>query len=141
MAPVRRFGPGWHARPLLGCTRDEIAAEAAALGLVWVEDPSNQDTRLDRNYLRQIVLPALVSRWPRALGGIRERIGTGHGERERSDVVMVDFRRARPQPDDVRSIRYDSYANLVARGVIPGAPRVSEPNPFPGMRFVPDPRS
>jgi tRNA(Ile)-lysidine synthase len=66
MAPVRRFGPGWHARPLLGCTRDELAAEAATTGLDWVEDPSNVDVRLDRNYLRHSVLPALRSRWPAA---------------------------------------------------------------------------
>jgi len=37
------------------------------------------------------------------------------------------------------SIYYDSRANLIARGVIPSAPR-AEPNPFPGFRFTPDPR-
>lgn len=35
-------------------------------------------------------------------------------------------------------IYYDSYRNLVARGVIPGRlPAPHHPNPFPG--FVPDP--
>ena len=66
MAPLRRFGPGWHARPLLGFTRAELAAEAAATGLTWVDDPSNDDQRLDRNYLRHSVLPALRTRWPAA---------------------------------------------------------------------------
>ena len=31
------------------------------------------------------------------------------------------------------------YRNLVARGVIPDAPRIARPSPFPGQ-FVPDPR-
>ena len=66
MAPVRRFGSGWHARPLLGFTRSELAAEAAATRLAWVDDPSNDDLRLDRNYLRHSVLPALRTRWPAA---------------------------------------------------------------------------
>jgi hypothetical protein len=38
------------------------------------------------------------------------------------------------------SIWYDSRANLIARGIIPGRP-YAEPTPFPGFRFVPDPRS
>ena len=66
MAPVRRFGSGWHARPLLGFNRAELATEAAAMGLSWVDDPSNDDRRIDRNYLRHAVLPALRTRWPAA---------------------------------------------------------------------------
>ena len=36
-----------------------------------MEDPSNRDTALDRNFLRQQVLPLLASRWP----GYRETVG------------------------------------------------------------------
>jgi tRNA(Ile)-lysidine synthase len=57
-------GDAWHARPLLGFTRDELADWAAAQGLRWLEDPSNQDLRFDRNYLRLAVLPLLRQRWP-----------------------------------------------------------------------------
>ncbi|PXX98196.1 tRNA lysidine(34) synthetase TilS [Halomonas sp. LBP4] len=53
-------------RPLLGRPRAELEAEAARLGLAWVEDPSNADTTLDRNFLRRTVMPLLESRWPRA---------------------------------------------------------------------------
>lgn len=66
MLPVRRFGAGWHARPLLGLTRAELAAEAGGAGLEWHEDPSNRDLRYDRNYLRHAVLPAIRARWPSA---------------------------------------------------------------------------
>ncbi|MDH1253641.1 UNVERIFIED_CONTAM: hypothetical protein NO986_04870 [Comamonas sp. A-3] len=71
-------------------------------------------------------------------------LGTGHGAVERSQVTQVDFEADTDQPRQMVRIRYDSYANLVARGVIreprprPSQPRA--PNPFPGDNgFVPDP--
>jgi tRNA(Ile)-lysidine synthase len=66
MAPVARFGHGWHARPLLAFTRSELHEWAVQRGLTWLEDPSNADRRFDRNYLRHDVLPALRARWPAA---------------------------------------------------------------------------
>ncbi len=71
----------------------------------------------------------------------QEKIGTGHGERERSDVVYTQFRRATNYPNETIAIHYDTRANLVARGIIPGTVPVSAPDPFPAGRFVPDPRS
>ncbi|BBB64101.1 hypothetical protein UNDKW_5828 [Undibacterium sp. KW1] len=65
------------------------------------------------------------------------RIGTGHGERIDSSVRNTDFRRASQQPDEIISIQYDTYAHLVARGIIPRG-RHQDANPFPGG-FVPDP--
>ena len=71
-------------------------------------------------------------------------IGTGHGAVERSQVTQVDFEADTDQPRQMVRIRYDSYANLVARGVIreprPRPPQPRAPNPFPGDNgFVPDP--
>jgi len=69
-----------------------------------------------------------------------EKLGTGHGEREASHVEYTEFRRATEQPAEVIAIYYESYRNLVARGVIPTKhARDPHPNPFPGG-FVPDPR-
>jgi len=72
-----------------------------------------------------------------------ESLGTGHGAREASHVSWTQFARANSQPNEVVSVWYDSYNNLVARGVIPQPPpprRFVEPQAFPGG-FVPDPRS
>ena len=69
-----------------------------------------------------------------------EKLGTGHGEREASEVTWTDFRRASEAPSELISIYYDSRANLIARGIIPGRSQAA-PNPFPGFRFTPDPRS
>ena len=70
-----------------------------------------------------------------------EKLGTGHGEREVSQVSYTDFQRASERPAEMIAIYYDSYRNLVARGIIPQSSRLV-PNPFPGGgQFVPDPRS
>jgi len=74
------------------------------------------------------------------------RLGTGHGRQETSHAEYVAFERATSTPAEVVTLYYDSYRNLVARGVIrepaPIAPCAIPcspwPRPFPG--FVPDPR-
>jgi len=53
-------------RPLLPVSRASLRAFARRQGVPWWEDPSNEDERFDRNYLRQEVLPALTARWPAA---------------------------------------------------------------------------
>jgi len=68
-----------------------------------------------------------------------EKLGTGHGTREWSAVRYTDFRRATSHPAETITIHYDSYRNLVARGVIRRAPPAGGPDPFPGGRFAPDP--
>ncbi len=52
-------------RPLLAVPRESIAAYARANGLAWVEDESNADQSLTRNYLRHRVGPLLAARFPR----------------------------------------------------------------------------
>ncbi len=66
MRPWRTFAAGWMWRPLLDTSRAALLAHARAQSLVWIEDPSNVDTTLDRNFLRHRVLPILRERWPGA---------------------------------------------------------------------------
>lgn len=66
MRSWQRFGSGWLWRPLLETPRAALAAYAKQHGLSWIEDPSNTDTTLDRNFLRHRVLPLLRERWPHA---------------------------------------------------------------------------
>ncbi len=58
------FGSGWRGRPLLGVERARLRAYAEAEGLHWVEDESNFDTGVARNYLRHEIVPRLRERWP-----------------------------------------------------------------------------
>jgi len=64
MPSVAAFGAGRLARPLLETGQGEILAYAHAQRLRWVEDPSNADTRYDRNLLRRELLPLVRRRWP-----------------------------------------------------------------------------
>ena len=67
-----------------------------------------------------------------------EKLGTGHGEREYSPTTQTTFERASSQPNEIVQVRYDSYANLLASGVIQRArPAPRQPDAFPS--FVPDP--
>lgn len=66
MPVVRPFAAGRLGRPLLEFPRSELEhyAKQRAFEQDFVEDPSNMDTRFDRNYLRHEVMPALQERWP-----------------------------------------------------------------------------
>ena len=68
------------------------------------------------------------------------QMGTGHGRQEYSPATHVTFERASVSPAEVITLYYDSYAKLVARGIIRDPVQVAplqRPRPFPG--FVPDP--
>ncbi|MBN1239047.1 MAG: tRNA lysidine(34) synthetase TilS [Gammaproteobacteria bacterium] len=70
--PFAPLGRGAVARPLLDFDRAEIRAEGERSKLDWLEDPSNRDVDLDRNYLRECVVPLLRRRWSAAArSGVR----------------------------------------------------------------------
>jgi hypothetical protein len=67
-----------------------------------------------------------------------KKLGTGHGEREYSPTSQTAFERASSTPAELVQVRYDSYANLLASGVIARPrPLPRQPDAFPS--FVPDP--
>jgi len=72
---------------------------------------------------------------------VTSKLGTGYGRGETSLAQRVRFERASDAPAETIAIQYDRRENLVAMGVL-AAPRYSQraPDPFPAMRFVPEPR-
>ena len=72
MPVMQIFGSGIHCRPLLNFSRDAIKQYAITNNLQWIEDPSNKDTSLDRNFLRQEVVPLLQKRWPQVNASIKQ---------------------------------------------------------------------
>ena len=86
------FGCGFHARPLLGFSREQLHGYASAEELSWIDDTSNRDTRYDRNFLRQEVLPALVRRWP-AMARTLSRSASHCAEAQRliDEMAMADL--------------------------------------------------
>ena len=69
------FAAGWLARPLIDVSRVALQAYAEQHEVRWIDDPSNDDLRFDRNYLRHAVLPSLERRWP----GVVERLARSAG--------------------------------------------------------------
>ncbi len=64
MPAIKAFAAGWHARPLLNFSREDLVSYAKEHELQWIEDDSNQDTQFTRNFLRHQVMPILTERWP-----------------------------------------------------------------------------
>ena len=100
------FGRGLLLRPLLGIALQEITAYANEHNLSWIDDPSNVDTRFDRNFLRSEIVPKLAARWPAVSNRLRrsaELVGEASellnelaeidleycGSRDRLDIVAV----------------------------------------------------
>jgi len=96
MPRSRSLGRGRLLRPLLDVTRAELEAYAREHALKWVEDPSNTDIRLARNYLRHRVVPQLTARWPQALANMTrsaEHLGEAQGLLD--ELAALDLAAAR----------------------------------------------
>lgn len=64
MAARSRLGGKTVLRPLLEVPREAILAYAREQGLEWIEDESNADEALTRNFIRRRVAPLLELRFP-----------------------------------------------------------------------------
>jgi len=63
MPELKCFGQGWHARPLLDFSRQQLKDYGIENNLQWMEDHSNHAITQDRNYLRNMAIPVLGKRW------------------------------------------------------------------------------
>lgn len=76
--------PLW--RPLLAVPRAELRALAERAGWSWLEDPSNDDLNLERNYLRGHLLPQLEQRWP----GVRAVLARTAGHQAEAAALLAE---------------------------------------------------
>ena len=105
MRPVRPFGRGLHARPLLHQSRDQLRDYAVRNSLVWIDDPSNADKRLDRNFVRHEVLPAIKDRWPSVAAPVTRTIRIFSETQELlDDVAQQDLQGCSTHKPDVLAI-------------------------------------
>lgn len=84
---IRPLGPGQVARPLLGFSHAALTAYLEQKGFRWIEDPSNQDSGPDRNFIRNEVMPLLESRWPAA----RQTLARTSGHLRSANEVLRDL--------------------------------------------------
>ncbi len=98
LAGIGEFQPlaeGHLVRPMRDVPAALIAAYAAQHELGWVQDPSNDDTAFDRNFLRHVVLPLLESRWPAAVTSLaRSTVLAGEAESLLTELAALDLAHA-----------------------------------------------
>ncbi len=100
MPDSRVLGEAELLRPLLGVQRSELQAYLEQHQLTAIEDPSNFNTSIDRNYLRQEVLPLLADRW----SGYRQTVARAAGH---ASVAQAVIEECLPQPATVFSVMGD----------------------------------
>ncbi|HEY0839281.1 MAG TPA: tRNA lysidine(34) synthetase TilS [Vulgatibacter sp.] len=134
--PQVRLGGGVVARPLLEAERSLLRGVVEDLGLVPVEDPSNQSREFVRNRLRHDVLPALEEAIPGASGRLAraarlaaedERYLEHEAERARARIARGDGCDARELVRLPEALRGRIVRRLVsdAGGRIPAADEVA----------------
>jgi tRNA(Ile)-lysidine synthase len=94
MAEHSRLGAKTLWRPLLGTSRSEILKYARDQKLGWIEDESNADEALTRNFIRRSVAPLLEQKypqWKRSLARAARHFGRMQAG---GDELRREFRRA-----------------------------------------------
>jgi tRNA(Ile)-lysidine synthase len=132
-------------RPLLAVPRASLLAYARAHALRWVEDESNADDSLTRNFLRLHVGPLLETRFPRwreSLARAARHIARaddraeralraflrGHGLRAPSEAKLADMLRQLTGRGGRTAIEHDGALLRVYRGRV----SVEAPGAWPG---------
>jgi tRNA(Ile)-lysidine synthase len=106
MPVARRLGGKTLLRPLLAVRRSEIVTYARARGLRWIEDESNRDVALTRNFIRLRVGPLLEERFPRWRESLARAARHFASTDDKARLVLREFLRA-------RGLRAPSEAKLV----------------------------
>ncbi|MCS7059472.1 MAG: tRNA lysidine(34) synthetase TilS [Meiothermus sp.] len=74
-------------RPLLEISRQTLREYLRGKGQDWLEDITNADVTLDRNFLRQEILPRLAERFPQAQAALARFAGISQVEDEALDPL------------------------------------------------------
>jgi tRNA(Ile)-lysidine synthase len=135
IAARRPCGAGTLVRPLLDVSRQTLLDYADGQRIAWIEDPSNSDSRFDRNFLRNEVLPGLRSRWP-ALGKRLTRSAELAGEAsDLLDVLAAQELAAAGRADRLNVAALKSLSPARQRNLLRFAVRSLGLPPLPASRL------
>ncbi len=135
-------------RPLLGISKNELERYLLEHGLTWREDPSNQDPKFTRNWVRLEILPRLTERFPNAM----QRLAR-YAQNARDEDEFLEYLAVVPEWTDLRleetiiqrrAIRkileqhniatdYQHIENLRLALELPQTTRISLPNNYTGL--------
>lgn len=119
---VQDFAAGRLLRPLLGVPGEAIRDYARRHELSWIDDPSNADTRFDRNFLRHEILPQLAARWPAVSARLRQSADlASEASSLLKDLADIDLAAAgnpwRLDLEVVRALRPARQRNLLRQAI------------------------
>jgi tRNA(Ile)-lysidine synthase len=138
-----RLGGKRLVRPLLGVPREDILAYARMQGLEWIEDESNADESLTRNFVRRRLGPLIETRFPRwreslaraarhfseaeldARALMREFLAS-RGLRAPSEAKLVEMLKQLTSTGARTLVEHDGVRLRVYRGKLSIAPAVAE---------------
>jgi tRNA(Ile)-lysidine synthetase-like protein len=78
-------------RPMLGIKRSHVAEYARLKGIAYVNDGTNNDTRLARNYIRTAILPLLKKINPQAVRSIASLANIAREEGSALEKMALDL--------------------------------------------------
>ncbi|HJN50442.1 MAG: tRNA lysidine(34) synthetase TilS [Pseudomonadales bacterium] len=124
MPKRRKLGAATLLRPLLHVARESLQDYAEQEGLQWIEDESNRDTRLDRNYIRHNLIPVIKERWPGyARTWTRSALLAAEGSDLNRELADLDLRklssgnRGRIDLTKLQSMSHARQRNLLCRWI------------------------
>jgi tRNA(Ile)-lysidine synthase len=92
MPICKPLGLGFHYRPLLHFTRDELQQYAEENNLVWITDESNTNTQFARNYIREEILPLMKQRWPSVTATLsRSAFNCAEAQQLLHELAEIDY--------------------------------------------------
>ena len=95
-------------RPLLDISKEELYEYAQNNKLEWVEDESNKDTNISRNFIRNILLPRIKDKWP----NVEKSILHLSSEATRSNKILKSVAKEDLQTLIVKENSYNLYKYL-----------------------------
>ncbi len=135
--PVERpVGTSRLFRPMLERTRQEIEQYAETHRVRWIQDPSNQDLSIDRNWLRHRLLPEIEGRWPEVRSVLaKQLVRDALTRKEQSKAYLSSLDKIRFAPDCLQLGELRRHADSDIKGLI-DAWLISLGLPVPGGKAL-----
>jgi tRNA(Ile)-lysidine synthase len=120
MPALRKHNNVRLARPLLNVDQEKLLKYAKSHNLQWIEDESNSDVSIDRNFFRHQIIPKLKKRWP-GIANTLHRVALHQASTSRliDDLAEIDYcfcvaqSRATLQVDKLLSLSIERQSNLI----------------------------
>lgn len=103
IARQRNLGDTLLLRPFLKFSRAQLENYANQHEIAWFNDPSNQSSRFDRNYLRNEVVPMIKKRWP----NFQDSLSTASEIQAETQVLL----------DEIAALDFDLYQEAESCGL------------------------